>query len=297
MCWGCPVASSNQKNRGFALVAVIWFAGLLAIVSTSVAISLRSHTIANLGALRVGKTEFIADGLARFVAYRLAHPQDGATAYELNGQPLWCRWDDETVAAIAVQDQAGLIDLNTAAGSLVEALLEGLGETAEDSHRLAALIRDYRDPDLVSDEGQDESIPYEGSERQPKNKPFDVPEELDQVAGIDDALYRSLLPYVTTSSAAPGIALHMAPPVLIALLNDRREEIAAVSIAAPPAIGSKQALVIDVALAGGARFVREALIHITGQPDRPLVFLSWRRGYADVNRTMTVKSSLPDCLN
>ncbi len=65
-------AGKSRVDAGFVLVSVIWIAGLLAVVATAFAITVRSHTLAGSNVVYNTRAESVADGMALLPRYRLA---------------------------------------------------------------------------------------------------------------------------------------------------------------------------------------------------------------------------------
>ena len=127
------------------------------------------------------------------------------------GQPRLCVIDGVAVA-IAVEDEGGKVDLNRASQELLTAMLKGFGVAKKEADFLARAIVDFRS--TRPEPGQ------AGAGASPPEKPalFQTVFELDQVAGVEAALFRELLPYVTVHSRHPGLDPESAPPALFAAL-------------------------------------------------------------------------------
>lgn len=122
----------------------------MAAFAISVTVSVRSHALLARNGMSEALAKGIADGMTGFSALSVSH-DGGAEAAE--GRWRSCRWEDGAVVWTSVQDQSGLVDLNTASPTLVAALLEGLGLAQGQAAELTSAMRDYRDADTVSDLG------------------------------------------------------------------------------------------------------------------------------------------------
>ena len=156
------VPDPQDTEAGFVLVSVIWIAGLLAVVATAFAIVVRSHTLGGSNVVYSTRAESAADGMTLAAALRLATFAEGTGALKLNGEPALCQWPGEIAVAVSIQDQGGLVDLNTASPDLLSALLRGLGEGDTGSAEIVAAVQDYRDADGQSASGGDEPSVFPG---------------------------------------------------------------------------------------------------------------------------------------
>lgn len=294
-----PGGSKDAKleadaTGGFALIAVIWIAGLLAVTANSFGFSVRSHTLANANIMHNVRAEYIADGMADLAALRLANWRDGDPPYPLNGVASACIWSEDVSVWITVQDQGGLADLNTASPMLLTRLIGSLPTTPEVASEIVRRIRDFRDPDGMTDRQLPEEIDYDGLTWRPKNGPFEVSEELDQIPGLSFENYKVLRSMVTTHSRQPGIDFDRAPKkVLSALRIGNDAEHGSLDFSSPSA-GRVFGIEIAVKLANGSSYVRQSLVTLLRQPGRPFATLSWQRS-SDIPADLAAPSRT--CLN
>jgi general secretion pathway protein K len=275
------LANETPDNRkGFVLVAVIWLAGLIAAVATGFALTTRIEIQAAANATQNAKAEAIADGLARLTALRLAGEPAQAQVGENDPRAAVCRWSATETAGIAIQDQSGLIDLNAAPTDLIARLMKGLGAPDAEATRLSAALADYRDAGNDAEAGGFEPETYPSMPFGPKNGPFLAVEELDQLPGMTQSLYRALLPLVTVQSLQPGFDPNVAPPALKSALGFTAANSAPPDLVGLTTVTNARAFGIDVfvEMKGGARYHRRAVIEMVRQPGRPFAVLSWQRG-------------------
>ena len=197
---------------------------------------------------------------------------------------------------VTIQDQGGLVDLNTASPPLIDRLLEGLGLAKPESQALQAALRDYRDPDHDAQTGGSEPATYPGRKTGPKNGPFSTPEELDQIPGLTEQVFATLTRVTTVSSQQMGIDLERAPQELRQLLGiSNPSDLSALAFASP---SPQRVFAIDAAaeLADGSRFTRHALIALLRQPDRPFAILGWQQRDWVESKASNTSPSQP-CLN
>ena len=200
---------------------------------------------------------------------------------------------------IAVQDEGGKINLN-GAEELVEALLRSAGLGSGAASDLADAIADFGDEDDLPRAGGAEDADYRaaGFTHGAKDAPFESVDELKRVLGMDDALYGRIAPLVTVYVSQHEVNPETAPAGVLRVL--RGEPLAGIDGSETEGSPSFMADGFDAApdlssfaggglagvytirsearLEGGAVFVREAVVELTGDSHRPYWFLAWRQG-------------------
>ena len=124
----------------------------------------------------------------------------------------------DVAVAVAIEDESGKIDLNSATPEILRALFVGLGLEMSAANALADAIIDFRTepssgPAAQGDKSSDSGRPFRA-----KHAPFATTLELDQVAGVDPALFANILRLATVYSYRPGVNARAAPPALFAAL-------------------------------------------------------------------------------
>jgi general secretion pathway protein K len=272
------IAKEGLCSEGFALVAVLWLSGLIAVIATGFALSARVNILTHAAALHGQQLEAVADGLTRLTGFRLA--ADPATLPTDPGEAQTCRWDENLHAEVFVQDQSGLIDINAASFGLLQALAEGLGASPQEAKNLANAIGDFRDADETDADGGPEPTQYPGMTFGPKNAAFEAIEELDQVPGMTPFLYRAFLPHVTIYSLQAGFDPRVMTTTLKAVLDFSPSGEPPPNLAGLGFVSPKRVYGIDVriATAAGARYRRMAIVTLERQPDRPFFINTWQHG-------------------
>lgn len=297
---------SGEGERGVALVAVLW--GVLLLSVLAVSFSTRAGTDARLArnALDRAEAASLADAGVYWAVRELLRPPearrvalDGATyAIAFHGAQLHVR----------VQDEGGKADLNAAPPELLRHILEAAGAAPGEAVALADAIADWRDSDDRRRAEGAEWADYQaaGLAIAPRNARLLMLEELRGVMGMTPELFAAAAPLLTVHSGTAGIDPFYAPPgVLRALPGMTAGQAEAVAEArqrlargtmpeAPEAAfllkGAATAFVassagrtftvrVSVLAPSGARFVRRALVELTGRPSRPYRFLSWSQDH------------------
>lgn len=232
----CANASPSDRRRreGFALVTVIWGLSLIAVLIVSFMSGARLRLQAAYNMAGAAKAELIAraaidNEMLSLIEAQGAGPRSAQQAQAQSfaaraagvgltqrtihkGEPRFCEMAGAAVA-IAVEDEAGKVDLNGAPPELLKAVFIGFGLARDEADRLAKAIVVFRS---ASGERNRDSAPDGGPG--PKQAPFQTIYELDQVPGLQGPLLRDLLPIVTIYSRRPGVDAEAAPPALFAAL-------------------------------------------------------------------------------
>ncbi len=225
------VSEVIRRQRGFALVLVLWVLSLLTIMAGSFALSMRRETTIVAGIKNTAKAAALAESGMAIAEAMLLIPdknqrwQADGSIYEINSPNAFIA-SGEVGGHIRIQlfAETGKIDLNKADQKLLGSLF-GQSPLADDDKqqaKLIAAILDWRDTDdLVHTDGaekqeyQDANLTY-----QPTNKPFQTLDELRLVLGMDEATFQWLQPLVTVYSGQPQVNAQQATKDVLAVLPD-----------------------------------------------------------------------------
>lgn len=310
----------HSRRAGFALLAVVWGVGLIAAMVVAFMTSSRLRLQAASNVANSAAANYIADAAINLTAVKLLARQSiadsqGADA-SYDGAPRFCVLDGAAVA-VAIEDEGGKIDLNTAPPEAMQAVLMGLGIEERAAKGIARSIAEFRTPSVAV--GTDLSpVTQSGKPIPPKRALFGTVTELDQVGGLDPALYRLLTSFVTVASKSPGVDPRVAPPGLFAALAGYPSADVLRLAATPfpngldrkdmhfPAnlnqMSERSAYLIhaEALLATGQIASRETLLDLRPANGKPFALKEWRRGnniYVDQLRSMiaTNGAGVPDC--
>ena len=284
-------------DRGFALVTVLWIAGLLAVMTAGLSVSVRTHVRVVANVTESAKAEALADAGAALAVLDLMGARgsdEHRRRFPAGGQVIACSIPGEGVLSIAVSDEAAKIDVNSAGIPLMRALVAGLGVPVETSAQLAEAIFDFRDADDDRKLNGAESAEYRaaGLGWLPKNGALQSLDELNQVYGVTPALLSRMRPYLSVYSGLEGFDASIASPALIALLRSGIERSGGSlgglaefndSIALPAmfVVASPQRFFgvrVEARGIAGAVFVREAVLDLGFRQSPDYSFLRWTRG-------------------
>ena len=256
-----------MRQRGFALLPVLWASVLLALVAAAVATAMRAET----GIARVQRSQAegraIADAAIHLAIARLM-AADATQHPRLDGSPLVILFDDQPVL-LRLQDETGKVDLNLAA---------------------APVLRRYFDVALGGDPLA-EALATQVLERRrpgPGRQRFLSVAELALLPGVTPALLAQLAPGLTVYSQQPGPDPATAVPgALLALPGMTPEEVARILVvrqqpdAGLPIAGVRRdvlgaAVEIQADLdRAGLRIRRRAVVRTVADPARPLWVYAW----------------------
>lgn len=266
-------SEAAERQRGFALLIVLWALVLLALVVSGIAAS--GHTESALAANLQGGAvaEAAADGA---VAIALFHTLEaGRDHWSADGTLHGLRIGAERVT-VRVMDEDGLVNPNTATKALLVALLRRLGTDPDVATHIAAAMVDWRSPGPAPSPGGAKEPQYRAAGRSwgPPGAAFRSTREIALVLGMTPPLAARLRPYLsvyTTGEVDPALA---AAPVRAALA-DANGGVMPGGFAPP----QMQTILVTAEAESGtrARFIRRAVFGIDATTNS-LVTLAWQEG-------------------
>jgi general secretion pathway protein K len=283
---------------------------LLTVVANSVAFSVRTEFQAATNLVAMAQAEAAADAGVFRAIYELMKPESDPLRWQANGLAHEWAFGDARLE-IGISDESGKIDLNAAPASLLAGLFKALEVPDAEAMALADAIVDWRDADPLRSPNGAERDDYAaaGKPYGPANAPFQSVAQLRQVLGMNEGLYRLLEPLVTVYSRRNTVnAAVAAPAVLLALPGATREQVTWYvdqrqfmlerGLPPPPfplvqGIGtpiSFYSIQVVAVLGDNARFYREGVVRLTGNPSDPFVFLAWRAPRLGINSSPQPRS-------
>lgn len=239
---------SARREHGFALLIVLWALALLALLVGHLIAAGRTETRIAANIVASARAEAAADAAVYEAVFRLADPNGDNWSADGSMHRISV---GNVVVQIHVQSVAGRINPNVAPEGLLAALLRASGVEPSRADAIIAAVVD----------------------RRRASAPFRSLAELSQVAGITPTLLRRLRPHLSLYQPTDPDP-HSADPVVAAAITAWR--------GTPPsgtaAVARIPIVMIDAAAsAGGARFVRRAVIRIDAVPPRGYAILAWDR--------------------
>jgi general secretion pathway protein K len=289
-----------MRQRGIALIAVLWLTILMTVIASSFAFSMRSEALSARNALSLSQARAMADGAVERMVYELQRPRLLPDVWSADGQLRTWQDGDASIVASAT-DEAAKIDLNVAAEPLLRGLLTVVGGLEADAAQgLLDAINDWRDPDELRRPNGAEEPEYRQALRKwrPANAPFETVGELQRVLGMTPALLARIAPYLTVYSRQPGVNPATAPrEVLLSIPGTDAETVDTYILQRQEALQAKRplppfpqaqafgagaipvwAIRAEARLPDGVTFVREAVLRPSTDPMRPVVAYVWQDG-------------------
>jgi len=195
---------SVRRQRGAALLLVLWLITLLAALVGAFALTARIEQQQGRVLFRGVAGDQAARAGLEYALTRLAM-DDPALQWQPDGRPYAWRFHDIDVE-LKLVDETGKVDLNAADGLLLAALLQATGAEQSVAMQVAGAIVDWRDgDDFVQITGGAEAADYASAGRSygAKNAPFESVAEVEQVLGMTPELYAAVAPYLTIYSRLP----------------------------------------------------------------------------------------------
>ena len=182
-----------SRQRGAALLLVLWVIGLLSILLGGLAISVQLQQRQSLWQGNQTQAAFAAQaGLSLAIAGLLS---DGPMRWPADGQNHDMRFADSTLR-VSVRSERGKLDLNAAPSASLEKLLRACGADGQRATTITQALVTRR------------------------NKvPLRMLEEFRDMPGMSYAMYTRALPFITVWSGASQPHPALAPPALAGALG------------------------------------------------------------------------------
>ena len=266
------------RQRGFALLIVLWSMALLALIGTRIttaghveaqlATNLRANAIAEAAAdgavfealfhfMDASADHWPADGLAR----RVATPQ--------------------AQVAVTILDESRKISLNMAPPPLLRGLLQVLGVNQDLAAVLSDQIVDWRSrsPRVSKLGAKEPQYRAAGRDWGPPNRPFRTVDELGLVMSMTPEILGRMRPYLSPFSYSEPKP-EVAQPVIRAALEEAAKGGGARTLGFD--LEPMLTITASAVSAGGGRFTRRAVIWLNSTapavPNRPPFYvLDWDR--------------------
>ncbi len=226
------------------LVVVLWALVVLSALAASYAIATRTYTRATFHVSASARLAAVSEAGINRAILELSDSQRRANR-DIDGLLgiSACRFGQDVLLAIRVQDEAGKIDLNYGDERLLRRLIAATGVSDSEAGAIVDRIVDFRDSDELRRPSGAEVADYRaaGLDYGPANREFLSIDELEQVLHMPVELVAAIRPFVTVRSHLTGIDPEVSDPSLLAALSGRMlAEAAETSL--PPGPGKWDAL-------------------------------------------------------
>lgn len=286
-----------RRQRGVALVLVIWVSVLLTVVASSFIVERRTDFLVVRNSASLAKAEAAANAAVQRAVIELYRTDTNPDKWSKDGQPHEWSFDGIPVRVV-IRDESAKIDINTAADPLLRGLLLSVGLKEDEATRLLDAILDWRDPDSLKRPQGAEEPDYRaaGLTYKPANAPFQAIEELQLVLGMRPDLYRRLAPSITVFSrqqgvnpviasrevllAIPGVTPEIADQYIAQREQALREKQPVPPLAQAAALNAGASMIATIRAEArtddGVAYSREAAALLRPAPRRPVTFIAWR---------------------
>lgn len=206
----------GSGSAGVALVAVLWIVASLSLLAMSLVSSSRGEVRTVQMARAFAEAAANGDAVIEIAAREIYASSEPVVRFTLARYLFEGR---EFI--VRVTPATGFIDLNAASEALLRDLFVfGAGLDEERAEILVQRIIDWRDPDdaALPLGAEDEAYVAAGVSFRTRGGPFEGPEDLLQVLGINYEVYDKIHLLVTTSSGAAGVDPLAASPAVLRVL-------------------------------------------------------------------------------
>lgn len=223
------VGYPSGRERGIALIVVLWMLVLLTVIIGTFAVLARTESLQARFLFDTTDARYAAEaGLHRAVV-ELRNP-DLETRWVADGRPYAFEFGGAEVE-VRITDETGLIDINAAAQAQPELLINlfvSVGVDERTAELLTEAIQDWVDPDDLARPLGAEIAEYEqaGYPYGPANAPFESVDELQQLVGMSWELFRAVEASLTIHSGRANFNPAFAPLSVLRTLPDIDEEAA-----------------------------------------------------------------------
>lgn len=269
-------ARRANKQRGMALVLVLWLVVLLSVIAAGH--SRNSHIETRLAARQVdtNASRHVAEGILQLaILDLLLSNREERIDTSGRARPMQALGRSAT---ISVRRASGYIDLNTADDTVLHALFVAGGASDAQAQQLAHAVMDWRDTDdlLHMHGAEDDDYRGAGLPWTARDAGFERIEELQYVFGMTPEVYRAVLPYVTVHSGQPGFDFDAAPEFLLnALTGTAVVRNGGASNGNDSGTGNYH-IAVSVQGTNGTLVSIEAVVNISGSREEQYRLLGWR---------------------
>jgi len=284
-CLSC--AYDVQRQRGAALVIVLWLIVLLTIIAAGHTYNARIEMRLAARQLETARSRAIAEAATQLTIARLLAPEAAKNLF-VDGRTEQVNVLNRSVT-VSVRRASGLVDLNSADQTLLESLFAAGGASPQLAPALAARVLDWRDADSLKHLNGAEDADYRiaGLAWTARDDRFTTVEELRYVLGMPPGVFRAVSPYLTVHSNAAGVDPNLAPEFLLNIFGDRSngERRLRDIETSRAALGGDGIFHINVAVPGeNDVFVSsETIVRVARSAESQFTILSWR----DRSRALT----------
>jgi general secretion pathway protein K len=277
----------RSAQKGFALLIVLWTVGFLALLGSRIVAAGRSDTRLADNLKQDAVLQAAADGALQNVMFLVMAARD--PSLQPNGMVREIRIGP-TPVLVRVENESDRVNLNTASGALLRALIIETGGAPGVANQLAAAILDWRTGGSNPRPNGAKAPQYQAAGRAygPPGAPFQSVGELADVLGMTPDLFARMAPHLTVlTDGDPDMSTR--DPVVARALTDAA---GVADVTETPEPTSDQVLRITITAigAGAARYAMVAVASADFQSASPRVNILLRERVNPVTNAATVAS-------
>jgi general secretion pathway protein K len=249
------------RQRGFALLVVLWTLALLALLGTHLLAAGRQDAQLARNLLDGAVLEAAANGAVQQVVFdilngysRRGTPDDGVRTLQLG----------RAVVAVRVEDEADKVNPNIASPKLLQSLLVQVGADPDTAAAVAASIVEWRMSSASAARPSAAAARYAAAGRDyaPPGAPFGSPDELGGVLGMTPDLLARLQPHLTVFTDGDPTLATQDPVVALALAAAGQR-----AVETDEGGSGLMSVTADARGPGKARFTLHVIVRINGRPE------------------------------
>lgn len=259
-----PAAGGRSRQRGFALIIVLWSLVLLTLIATQLTATGRAAAKLSSNLRSAAEAGADADGCV--------HATIAALLMQAGPGQQGLRWPPDPTprveqlrgarAVIRVGTEDGKLDLNSVAADRLAQLLRALDVDAAQAQQLALDVALWRFPSAQTNERRRAYV-QAGKAYGPPGAPFQSVAELSLVLGMTPAILARLAPHVTVYHDGDPDP-RAADPVVLSILGPQNGP-----RAAPPGQEGGIAVIdVEVRTDAGSLATRHAIVRVGAAGDQ-----------------------------
>jgi general secretion pathway protein K len=276
-------AGEGDAEHGFALVAVLCAAAILAVIVASVLATSRTEIRLAQHRQEIAELGAIAGGALNIAILRLLDPSPSVQP-PVDATPFAVSFAGHELR-LTVQDEAGKIDLNMVQPEPLRRLLTSAGLDLMAAQTLADRILDWREPGRGERLNGAKAPEYRaaGYAYGPRNGPFEAVDELKLVMGMTAELFDAIAPALTVYSQTLWVDPTFAPPEVLRRLPGIHDDAVATLLRARASGNAKPLVMLGHAFTitaeanapDAVHVKRSAVIRLTGHQNAPIWVYRW----------------------
>lgn len=258
----------SVRQRGFALLVVLWTVGFLALLGTQIVAAGRSDTQLAGNLKQEAVLRAAADGAVANAVFLMQAARD--KRFRADGVVRELRVG-QTLVLVRIENENDRINLNTASGPLLRALIVQVGSAPASADRLAAAILDWRTSGANPRRGGAKAADYRaaGLAYGPPGTPFHSVDELEDVLGMSPDLFERIAPHLTVlTDGDPDLSTR--DPVVARALTDAAG-VADDTVGSQPTADQVLRITVTAIGAGSARYAAVVVASAEFQTGSPHV--------------------------